>query len=165
MGPVIDRDAVDRFTKAVAAVRDDGGEVLAGGEVLTEGEFGKGNYVQPTVVNAPLESWIWREELFAPLVAVTAVASVDEAIELSNDTEFGLTAGLFSTDNDEIDKWFEKIQAGTTYVNRAAGATTGAWPDIQSLGGWKGSGTSGAGGGGPWYLRQFLREQSRTLIK
>jgi 1-pyrroline-5-carboxylate dehydrogenase len=50
-------------------------------------------------------------------------------------------------------------------VNRAAGATTGAWPDINPFGGWKGSGTSGAGGGGPWYLRQYLREQSRTLIK
>ena len=165
MGPVIDGDAVDRFTKAVAAVRDDGGEVLAGGEVLTEGEFGKGNYVQPTVVNAPRESWVWKEELFAPLVAVTAVDSVDEAIELSNDTDFGLTAGLFSTDDAEIEKWFARIQAGTTYVNRAAGATTGAWPDIQSFGGWKGSGTSGTGGGGPWYLRQFLREQSRTLIR
>lgn len=165
MGPVIDEEAVDRFTKAVTAVRDDGGEVLAGGEVLTEGEFGKGNYVQPTVVNAPRESWVWKEELFAPLVTVTAVDSVDEAIELSNDTDFGLTAGLFSSDDDEIEKWFARIQAGTTYVNRAAGATTGAWPDIQSFGGWKGSGTSGAGGGGPWYLRQFLREQSRTLIK
>ncbi len=165
MGPVIDRDAVERFSKAVAAVRDEGGEVLAGGEVLTEGEFGKGNYVQPTVVNAPRESWVWKEELFAPLVAVTAVDSVDEAIELSNDTEFGLTAGLFSNDDAEIEKWFARIQAGTTYVNRAAGATTGAWPDIQSFGGWKGSGTSGTGGGGPWYLRQFLREQSRTLIK
>ncbi|MEX1038113.1 MAG: aldehyde dehydrogenase family protein [Acidimicrobiia bacterium] len=165
MGPVIDEEAVERFRKAVAAVKDDGGEVLAGGEVLTEGDFGKGNFVQPTVVNAPRESWVWREELFAPLVAVTAVDSVDEAIALSNDTEFGLTAGLFSTDDDEIEKWFSQIQAGTTYVNRAAGATTGAWPDIQSFGGWKGSGTSGAGGGGPWYLRQFLREQSRTLIK
>jgi 1-pyrroline-5-carboxylate dehydrogenase len=50
-------------------------------------------------------------------------------------------------------------------VNRAAGATTGAWPDINPFGGWKGSGTSGTGGGGPWYLRQYLREQSRTLIK
>ncbi len=164
MGPVIDEAAVDRFSRAVAAVRDDGGEVLAGGEVLTEGDFGKGNYVQPTVVTAPRESWVWKEELFAPLVAVTAVDSVDEAIELSNDTEFGLTAGLFSTDDAEIEKWFSRIQAGTTYVNRAAGATTGAWPDIQSFGGWKGSGTSGTGGGGPWYLRQFLREQSRTLI-
>ena len=165
MGPVIDEEAVNRFTRAVAAVRDDGGEILTGGDVLTEGDFGKGNYVQPTVVNAPRESWVWKEELFAPLVAVTAVDSVDEAIELSNNTDFGLTAGLFSTDDAEIEKWFARIQAGTTYVNRAAGATTGAWPDIQSFGGWKGSGTSGTGGGGPWYLRQFLREQSRTLIK
>jgi 1-pyrroline-5-carboxylate dehydrogenase len=165
IGPVIDEEAVERFSKAVSAVRDDGGEILAGGEVLTDGDFGRGNFVQPTIVNAPLNSWVWKEELFTPFVAVTAVDSLDEAIDLANDTEFGLTAGFFSTDEAEIEKWFRKIEAGTTYVNRAAGATTGAWPDIQSFGGWKGSGTSGAGGGGPWYLRQFLREQSRTLFK
>ena len=165
MGPVIDQEAVERFKKAVAAVRDDGGEVLTGGDVLSEGDLAKGNFVAPTVVNAPKDSWVWKEELFTPFVAVMPVDSVDEAIELSNDTEFGLTAGLFSGDEDEIDEWFRRIQAGVTYVNRAAGATTGAWPDIQSFGGWKGSGTSGTGGGGPWYLRQFLREQSRTLIK
>jgi 1-pyrroline-5-carboxylate dehydrogenase len=165
IGPVIDEEAVERFSKAVSAVRDDGGEILAGGEVLTDGDFGKGNFVQPTIVNAPLDSWVWKEELFTPFVAVTAVDSLDEAIDLANDTEFGLTAGFFSTDDAEIEKWFRRIQAGTTYVNRAAGATTGAWPDIQSFGGWKGSGTSGTGGGGPWYLRQFLREQSRTLFK
>jgi 1-pyrroline-5-carboxylate dehydrogenase len=103
--------------------------------------------------------------LFVPFVAVTKVSGLDEGLELSNDTEYGLTAGLFSNDDEEIDRWFRDIQAGVTYVNRAAGATTGAWPNIQSFGGWKGSGTSGAGGGGPWYLRQFLREQSRTLIR
>jgi 1-pyrroline-5-carboxylate dehydrogenase len=165
MGPVIDEEAVERFSKAVTAVRDEGGEILTGGEVLTDGDLSKGNFVQPTIVNAPLDSWVWKEELFTPFVAVTAVDSLDEAIDLANDTEFGLTAGFFSTDDAEIEKWFTRIQAGTTYVNRAAGATTGAWPDIQSFGGWKGSGTSGAGGGGPWYLRQFLREQSRTLFK
>jgi 1-pyrroline-5-carboxylate dehydrogenase len=165
MGPVIDEEAVERFSKAVAAVRDEGGEILTGGEALTDGDLGKGNFVQPTIVNAPLDSWVWKEELFTPFVAVTAVDSLDEAIDLANDTEFGLTAGFFSTDDAEIEKWFRRIQAGTTYVNRAAGATTGAWPDIQSFGGWKGSGTSGTGGGGPWYLRQFLREQSRTLFK
>jgi 1-pyrroline-5-carboxylate dehydrogenase len=165
MGPVIDEEAVERFSKAVTAVRDEGGEILTGGEVLTDGDLSKGNFVQPTIVNAPLDSWVWKEELFTPFVAVTAVDSLDEAIDLANDTEFGLTAGFFSTDDAEIEKWFRRIQAGTTYVNRAAGATTGAWPDIQSFGGWKGSGTSGTGGGGPWYLRQFLREQSRTLFK
>jgi 1-pyrroline-5-carboxylate dehydrogenase len=165
MGPVIDQAAVDRFRKAVVEVEDSGGQVLTGGKVLEEGLFAKGHYVEPTIVEAPLESWVWKEELFMPFLAVTKVKSMDEGLELSNDTEFGLTAGLFTGDENEIERWFDQIQAGVTYVNRAAGATTGAWPDIQSFGGWKGSGTSGTGGGGPWYFRQFLREQSRTLVR
>jgi 1-pyrroline-5-carboxylate dehydrogenase len=156
---------VERFRKAVEEVKNGGGEIYTGGEVLTEGEYSKGHYVEPTVVTAPLDSWIWSEELFMPFVSVAKVESLDQGLALSNETEFGLTAGLFSGDEREIEKWFEGIQAGVTYVNRAAGATTGAWPDINPFGGWKGSGTSGTGGGGPWYLRQFLREQSRTLIK
>ena len=165
VGPVIDAAAVERFEKAVAEVKEGEGEVLVGGHVVSEGEFANGNYVEPTVVSAPLDSWVWSTELFVPFVAVTKIAGLEEGLALSNDTEFGLTAGLFSNDDDEIDRWFAGIEAGVTYVNRAAGATTGAWPDIQSFGGWKGSDTSGAGGGGPWYLRQFLREQSRTVIR
>jgi 1-pyrroline-5-carboxylate dehydrogenase len=165
VGPVIDREAVARFRDAVAEAEDNGGEVLAGGKVREDGDFARGNYVEPTVVSAPLESWLWEKELFVPFVAVTKVEDLDEGLRLANNTPFGLTAGLFSGDEEEIERWFNGIEAGVTYVNRAAGATTGAWPDIQSFGGWKGSGTSGAGGGGPWYLRQFLREQSRTLVK
>lgn len=165
MGPVIDEGAVARFKKAVTETIDSGGEVLAGGKALQNGDLARGNFVQPTVVTAPHHSWIWKEELFVPFVSVAPVADLDEALEKANDTEFGLTAGLFSGDEDEIERWFNEIEAGVTYVNRAAGATTGAWPDIQSFGGWKGSGTSGAGGGGPWYLRQYLREQSRTLVR
>ncbi|MGD2102758.1 MAG: aldehyde dehydrogenase family protein [Acidimicrobiia bacterium] len=165
MGPVIDREAVDRFIEAVEETRSSGGEVLAGGDVINEGDLARGNFVEPTVVTAPLDSWVWEKELFVPFISVTKVSGLEEGLSLSNASEFGLTAGLFSRDDDEIDRWFRQIQAGTTYVNRAAGATTGAWPDIQSFGGWKGSGTSGAGGGGPWYLRQYMREQSRTLIK
>ena len=165
MGPLIEEAVVERFERAVEEVKSSGGKVLAGGNVLTDGDLSRGHFVEPTIVTAPLDSWIWSEELFMPLVAVTKISGLDEGLALSNDTEFGLTAGLFSNDDTEIEKWFSGIQAGVTYVNRAAGATTGAWPDIQSFGGWKGSGTSGAGGGGPWYLRQYLREQSRTLIR
>jgi len=165
MGPVIDEAAVERFNEAVKEVELTGGKVLTGGRVLTDGDFADGNYVEPTVVEAPADSWVWSRELFMPFVAVMKIDSMDEGLKLSNDTEFGLTAGLFSNDDDEIERWFQGIQAGGTYVNRAAGATTGAWPDIQAFGGWKGSGTSNTGGGGPWYLRQFLREQSRTLIR
>ena len=165
MGPVIEDGVVERFRKAVAEVEARGGEILTGGKVLADGEFARGYFVEPTVVSVPYDSYIWTEELFMPFVAVGKVSSLEEGLALSNDTEFGLTAGLFSNEEDEIEEWFHGIQAGVTYVNRAAGATTGAWPDIQSFGGWKGSGTSGAGGGGPWYLRQYLREQSRTLIR
>jgi 1-pyrroline-5-carboxylate dehydrogenase len=165
MGPVIDEGAVARYKKAMTEVVDSGGQVLAGGKVIDDGDYIRGNFVQPAVVTAPYESWIWTEELFLPVLAVGEIEDLDEGLRRSNDTVYGLTAGLFTGDEDEIERWFAGIEAGVTYVNRAAGATTGAWPDIQSFGGWKSSGTSGAGGGGPWYLRQYLREQSRTLVK
>jgi 1-pyrroline-5-carboxylate dehydrogenase len=165
MGPVIDAGAVKRFQEAVTEVKNSGGEVLAGGEVLDTGELARGNFVTPTVVTAPEDSWIWKRELFLPFVSVMPVDSLDEALQRANDTEFGLTAGIFAGDEAEIDRFFDTIQAGVTYVNRRAGATTGAWPDVQSFGGWKGSGTSGTGGGGPWYLRQYMREQSRTVVR
>lgn len=164
VGPVIEKRVVDRFRKAVNEVKEHGGEILVGGNVVEDGEFGRGYFVEPTIVTAPFDSYIWEEELFMPFLAVGKVSGLAEGLALSNDTEFGLTAGLFSDDESEIETWFNGIQAGVTYVNRAAGATTGAWPDIQSFGGWKGSGTSGSGGGGPWYLRQYMREQSRTII-
>lgn len=165
MGPVIDHKAVERFKEAVAEVTSNGGHVLAGGEVIEEGELARGNFVEPTVVTVSEESWIWDRELFLPFLAVMPVDSLDEALQRANDTEFGLTAGFFSQDEAEIERFFNEIQAGVTYVNRRAGATTGAWPDVQSFGGWKGSGTSGTGGGGPWYLRQYMREQSRTVVQ
>ena len=63
-----------------------------------------------------------------------------------------------------MQRFLDTIQAGVVYVNRRAGATTGAWPGIQSFGGWKGSGSSGKGGLGPYYVQQFLREQSQTVV-
>ena len=82
----------------------------------------------------------------------------------ANSTAYGLTAGIFSSDESEIRRFLDTIQAGVVYVNRRAGATTGAWPGIQSFGGWKGSGSSGKSGLGPYYVQQFMREQSQTVI-
>jgi len=164
MGPVIDAGAVARFEKAVTEVMNSGGEVLAGGDVIRDGDLARGNFVEPTVVAAPETSWVWDTELFLPFLAVMPVDSLDEAITRANDTEFGLTAGLFAGTEAEVEQFWSRIEAGVTYVNRQAGATTGAWPDVQSFGGWKGSGTSGTGGGGPYYLRQYMREQSRTRV-
>jgi 1-pyrroline-5-carboxylate dehydrogenase len=163
LGPVIDRRAVERFSEAVAEARS-AGTILAGGEVITDGDLGRGNFVQPTVVTARGSSWIWKRELFVPFVAVAAVDDLDEGLTRANDTEYGLTAGFFSRDQDEIDRFLTGIEAGVVYINRRAGATTGAWPAVQPFGGWKGSGTSGKAGGGPHYLTQYLREQSRTIV-
>jgi len=164
LGPVIDESAVSTFEEATDEAKKNG-TVITGGERLTEGAFGKGTFVEPTVVEVPLDSWIWKKELFVPFVSVAPYDDFDEAIRLANDTEYGLTAGFYSEDRAEIDRWLSSIEAGVVYVNRRAGATTGAWPGVQPFGGWKGSGTSGKAGGGPYYVQQYLREQSRTVIE
>jgi 1-pyrroline-5-carboxylate dehydrogenase len=163
-GPVIDEAAVARFGEAVEETGRSGGTVLAGGHLLAEGDLARGHYLEPTVVTAPMDSWVWSRELFMPFLVVGPVDSLDEAIQRANDTEYGLTAGVFAGTKQELDTFFSRIEAGVTYANRKAGATTGAWPGIQSFGGWKGSGTTGTGFS-PWYLRQYLREQSRTVVE
>jgi 1-pyrroline-5-carboxylate dehydrogenase len=99
-----------------------------------------------------------------PLVAIVPYDTLREALDLANDTDLGLTAGFFSADAGEIERFLDEIEAGVVYVNRAAGATTGAWPGVQPFGGWKGSGSGGKAGGGPYYVQQYLREQSRTVV-
>ena len=163
-GPVINKQAVTTFERAAKEAKKNG-NVLIGGERIDEGDLARGNFVQPTVAELPLDSWVWKEELFVPFVAVAPVDSVDQAMTLANDTEYGLTAGFYSEDGAEIDRFLNEIQAGVVYVNRRAGATTGAWPGVQPFGGWKGSGTTGKAGGGLHYVQQYMHEQSQTVIE
>jgi 1-pyrroline-5-carboxylate dehydrogenase len=164
-GPVINEKAVETFLGAVEDVKTGGGRVLLGGERITGDDLARGLFVQPAIVEAPLDHRVWKEELFVPFVAVAPVDSLDEALKLANDTEYGLTAGFYSEDKAEQQRFLNEIEAGVVYVNRKAGATTGAWPGMQPFGGWKGSGTSGKAGGGLHYVQQYLREQSRTVIE
>ena len=164
LGPVIDEAAVSRYEEATAEAEKNGA-VVEGGHRLTDGDMARGTFVAPTIVEAAADSWLWRRELFVPFVAIDRVASVAEGLERANDTEYGLTAGFFSADDDEVAHFLDGIDAGVVYVNRPSGATTGAWPAVQPFGGWKGSGTGGKGGGGPYYLTQYMREQSRTIIE
>ena len=165
MGPVINQRSLRKFTEAVAEARRDGGTIEAGGEVLRDSGTERGFFPTPTVVSGlPTSHRLFRDELFVPFIVVGEVDSLDEALSLSNDTAYGLTAGIFSHDNEQIRRFLDTIQAGVVYVNRRSGATTGAWPGIQSFGGWKGSGSSGKSGLGPYYVMQFLREQSQTVM-
>lgn len=163
LSPVINEQALETFEEAAAEAKKNG-TVVTGGERISDGELANGNFVEPTVVEVPEDSWIWKKELFVPFVAVAPFDELGDAIEKANDVEYGLTAGFFSEDENEIQEWLDRIQAGVVYVNRRAGSTTGAWPGVQPFGGWKGSGTTGKAGGGPYYLLQYLREQSRTVI-
>ena len=166
LGPVINEDAVKTYERAIAQAKADGGKILTGGRRLTEGELANGYFVAPTIIDGlPTSHPLFSEELFVPITVVGDVLTLDEAIDLANSTEYGLTAGIFSEDEREIEKFFDRIQAGVTYANRRAGATTGAWPGINSFGGWKASGSTGRGTGGPYYVQQFMREQSRVRIR
>jgi 1-pyrroline-5-carboxylate dehydrogenase len=160
MGPVINRASVERFEAAVAeAARD--GRLLAGG---VRPDL-PGYFVEPTVVgDLPAGHRLTREELFLPFVAVTRVASFEAAIAEANAVDYGLSAGIFTEDDAEAEEFFAAIEAGVVYRNRRAGATTGAWPGTQTFCGWKSSGFTGKGGLGSYYVPQFMREQSRTVV-
>jgi 1-pyrroline-5-carboxylate dehydrogenase len=161
---VINQRAVERFERAAAQAGREG-EILHGGARLTGGVFDHGHFVAPTIARLPLDSSLFVEELFVPLLAVGEVATLDEALARTNAVEYGLTAGIFTADPAELERFFDEIEAGVCYANKRTGATTGAWPGAQAFCGWKGSGSTGKGGCGPYYVAQFMREQSRTIIE
>lgn len=164
MGPAIDADAGARYAGAVAATKRDG-KLAYGGARLSGGIFDHGVYVEPAIaVGLPYEHRLNREELFVPFLSVMAVDDLAQGIALANKVDYGLTAGIYARAAAELDLFFESAEAGVLYANRRSGATTGAWPGIQTFCGWKGSGATGKGGLGPWYVPQFMREQSRTSM-
>jgi 1-pyrroline-5-carboxylate dehydrogenase len=163
VGPLIDRAALAKFTGAVKDGLQDGGTVVAGGTMLRDGVWNRGCYVRPTIMTGlPRGHRLFEEELFVPFLLVDTIASLEEGLREANATEYGLTAGIFSEDKDEVERFFASMQFGVCYANRRGGATTGAWPGVQPFGGWKASGVTGKGAGGPYYLLSFVREQTRT---
>jgi 1-pyrroline-5-carboxylate dehydrogenase len=164
-GPLIDDDARLTFQEAVEEALRDGGRLVAGGAVTEEGLYGRGVYVRPTVIaDLAHNHRLFAEELFVPLLLVGTFETLEEALKLANATDYGLTAGIFAEDPEEVRRFFDEIRFGVVYANRRGGATTGAWPGAQPFGGWKASGTTGRGAGGPYYLLSFVREQAQTRV-
>ncbi|NCF67260.1 MAG: aldehyde dehydrogenase family protein [Chloroflexi bacterium] len=160
MGPVINRGVYEDYQKFVSDLRD-GGRILFGGETLGDG----GYYVAPTIADQlPEDHYLWKHEMFLPIVTIASFENLDDAMARANDVEYGLTAGFFGEEDEEIQWFLDNIQAGVVYVNRAGGATTGAWPGYQSFGGWKGSGSTGKAAGSFYYVQQYMHEQSQTVI-
>ncbi|RPH44848.1 MAG: aldehyde dehydrogenase family protein [Burkholderiales bacterium] len=162
-GPVIGEASARRFEAAVRAARDAGAAVLAGGMRLGDDARAHGAYLSPTVVaDAAPEHEVNRRELFVPLLSMQSFDSLAAAIDDANRSALGLSAGVYARDAAEVALFDDRIEAGVLYANRPSGATTGAWPGFQTFCGWKGSGATGKGGLGPFYVQQFMREQCRT---
>ena len=143
LGPIINDAALKKYEKVVENAKKDG-KILHGGTVLKDAEHQNGYFVQPTIVTGlPQDHELVREEIFLPFVCVSEFESFDEAIRLANKSNYGLTAGIFSADKNQVEAFFNKIEAGVTYANRAASATTGAMVGAQPFVGWKDSGISG----------------------
>ena len=164
LGPVVNARAHQNYARYVGELQNGGAKLRRGGRVLDDGDFGRGYYVLPVLAEAPPEHPLWRHEMFLPILMAQRYRDRDAAMRLANDTDMGLTAGVYGSTEDV--RWFqENIEAGVTYANRGQGATTGAWPGYQPFGGWKGSGSTGKAIASFYYLPLYLREQSRTVVE
>jgi 1-pyrroline-5-carboxylate dehydrogenase len=164
LGPVVSEGARRKYSGYIDSLRKGGARILFGGDVLSTGDLARGFYAAPTLAEAALEHPLWREEMFLPILMLHRVKDLDAGIRQANDSDLGLTAGVYGSPA-EVAEFLDRIEAGVTYSNRAAGATTGAWPGYQPFGGWKGSGNTGKAIASFYYLAQYLREQSQTVVE
>jgi acyl-CoA reductase-like NAD-dependent aldehyde dehydrogenase len=164
LGPVTTQSAYDNYGRYAALLRGGGARLVTGGEQLRDGVLGRGFFVRPTIAEAPPEHPLWNEEMFLPVLMMHRVASNEAAMALANRSPLGLTAGFYGGAH-EVGWFHEHIEAGVTYANRPQGATTGAWPGYQAFGGWKGSGSTGKAIASFYYLPQYMREQSQTVVE
>ncbi len=153
MGPVINEGAMKSILEYVEVGKKEG-RLIAGGEKAP----GDGYFVKPTVIaDVDSKARIFQEEIFGPVLAVTKARDFDHALELANDSEYGLTGAVYTDNREKIRKAREQFFVGNLYINRkCTGAMVGAHP----FGGFNMSGTDSKAGG-PDYLLQFL--QAKTI--
>jgi 1-pyrroline-5-carboxylate dehydrogenase len=153
MGPVINEGAMKSIMEYIEVGKKEGRLVAGGGKAPGDGYF-----VQPTVIaDIDAKARIFQEEIFGPVLAVSKARDFDHALEMANDSEYGLTGAVYTDNKEKIRKAREKFFVGNLYINRkCTGAMVGAHP----FGGFNMSGTDSKAGG-PDYLLQFL--QAKTI--
>jgi aldehyde dehydrogenase len=136
VGAQASKQQFDKIMEYVEIGKNEGAEVLIGGEVESlEGEFGTGYYIQPTVMKGHNKMRIFQEEIFGPVVSVTTFKDEAEALEIANDTEFGLGAGVWTRDMNLAYRMGRGIQAGRVWTN-----CYHHYPAHAAFGGYKKSG-------------------------
>jgi RHH-type proline utilization regulon transcriptional repressor/proline dehydrogenase/delta 1-pyrroline-5-carboxylate dehydrogenase len=156
VGPVIDRESVERIRRYIELGRKEAREVLA----VDVGELAKrGNFIGPHIfADVKPTSRLAQEEIFGPVLAVIRAKDLTEAIAIANGTEYALTGGIFSRSPANLDRAAREMQVGNLYLNRSI---TGALVGRQPFGGFKMSGI-GSKAGGPDYLLQFVLPKTIT---
>lgn len=153
MAAVINRRAYDGTIKYINKAIDEGGEVLIGGK----GDDSTGFFVEPTIIdNVKPGDTLEQEEVFAPVLAVIKARDFEHALEIANDTEFGLTGAVYSASQERLDQARREFHVGNLYLNRKC---TGALVGVHPFGGFNMSGTDSKAGGRE-YLLQFMQGKS-----
>lgn len=147
---VINKRSFDTTLEYIQKGIEEGGTVVTGGS----GDDSNGFYIEPTVIdNVQPKSTLEQEEVFAPVLAVIKARDFDHALEIANDTEFGLTGAVFSTDQGKLERARREFHVGNLYLNRKC---TGALVGVHPFGGFNMSGTDSKAGGRE-YLLQFMQ--------
>ena len=121
IGPVVNRVQWEKIQKLIKAGIDEGATLVTGGVGRPEG-LDKGFYVKPTVfANVTNEMTVAKEEIFGPVVSIMGYNSVDEAIDVGNDTEYGLAAYISGTDMDKVKAVASRLRAGQVSLNGGGG--------------------------------------------
>lgn len=122
VGPKFSGPELDKVERLVDEAKAAGAEVLTGGKRLTEGEYARGHWFQPTVLSVDDNSLsIMQNEVFGPVVPVMRVGDFDEALRLANDSRYGLSAYVFTRDMRRMMRLVRELKFGEIYVNRPGG--------------------------------------------
>jgi 1-pyrroline-5-carboxylate dehydrogenase len=157
MGPVVNRGSMDSILSYIEQGKRDG-RLVTGGSRRTD--LGDGYFLQPTIfAGIQPKSKLEQEEIFGPVLAVIQAANFDHALEIANDTDFGLTGAVYTNNEKRIERAMREFHVGNLYINRkCTGAIVGAHP----FGGFNMSGTDSKAGG-PDYLGLF--SQAKSIAK
>ncbi|NQW19532.1 MAG: aldehyde dehydrogenase family protein [Chloroflexi bacterium] len=134
--PVIDQASKDNIASMIARGVADGGRILAGGGIPTGGVFNNGTFVEPTVINnVAANAYVACEEIFGPVLSIIPAANAEDALNIANSVEYGLSAGIFTKDLNSVLDFADRIEAGVVKIN---GETAGLEPQVP-FGGMKAS--------------------------
>lgn len=137
VGPVINQQALQKITDYIEIGKQEQAKLLVGGKVLEEGGLKKGHYFEPTLfTNVKWDSRLAQEEIFGPVLSLIEVESLEEAIEVNNSVQYGLSSSIFTQDVNKVFQAQRDLDTGIVYVNAG---TTGAEIHLP-FGGTKGTG-------------------------